>query len=332
MHSLFKKIFIVAGAVIVAVILFFVVLWLPVFNKVQPIEFGASFSKSYTESLDLDWQATYLAILDDLGVRRLRLSSEWDEIETSDSVYDFYALDWQIAEAEKRGTKILLAVGERQPRWPECHAPAWLSSAPREEVEERLLNFVKTVVERYKDSPALEMWQVENEPFLDIFGKCPRGNANFLRREIDLVKSLDDRPVLITDSGELSTWRRTAPLGDYFGTSIYRLVYSPLVGYYQHFFPPAFYRLKALLVGLPRDKVIISELQAEPWVSGGSITDMPISEQKNLMSPERVENHLNFARETGFSPAYLWGVEWWYWLKIQGDDSIWRSGKNLWQK
>jgi len=330
MHSLLKKILIVAGAIVVAVVLFFAVLWLPTFNRAQPTEFGASFSKSYAESMGLDWQETYLAILDDLEVRRLRLSSEWDEIETSDGLYDFSALDWQIAEAEKRGAKILLAVGERQPRWPECHAPAWLFLSPRGEVEERLLNFVKTVVERYKDSPVLEMWQVENEPFLNVFGECPRGNVNFLRQEIDLVKSLDDRPILITDSGELSTWRRTAHLGDYFGTSIYRLVYNPLVGYFHHFFPPAFYRLKAALVGLSREKVIISELQVEPWVSEGSIADMPLDQQKNLMGPERIENHIDFARKTGFSPAYLWGVEWWYWLKLKGDDSAWQVGRNLW--
>lgn len=287
--------------------MFLAVLWLPFFNKVQPVEFGVSFSKPYAESLGLDWRAAYSAVLDDLGVRYLRLSSEWDKIESSEGNYDFSALDWQMAEAEKRGAKVLLVLGDRQPRWPECHTPEWLAGAPQAEVHDRLLDFVKTVVLRYKNSSALEMWQVENEPLFNFFGECPRGDVNFLRQEIALVKSLDARPILITDSGELSTWRRTAHLGDYFGTTMYRVVYNQYFGYFHHFYAPAFYRLKAKLVGLSRDKVMISELQAEPWLKSDSVLFTPVAEQKNVMNPERLEKNLDFARRTGFSRAYLGG-------------------------
>lgn len=317
---------------LVAIVLFFIILWLPAFNRVQPIEFGISFSKSYAQSLGLDWQKVYLAILDDLRTRRLRLMSEWDEIELTEGNYNFEALDWQIAEAEKRDIEILLVVGERQPRWPECHIPSWLLEAPREKARERVIEFLKITVNRYKNSPAIKMWQVENEPLFNLFGKCPRGNKNFLKREIELVKSLDSRPILITDSGELSTWRKTAHLGDYFGTTLYRFVYNPYFGYFTHFWPPSFYRLKAKLVGLEKEKVIIAELQAEPWVKGGSILDTPLEEQKKIMGTGRIKGLLDFARKTGFSPAYIWGAEWWYWLREQGDDSVWKVGETLWQR
>ncbi len=293
------------------------------------MEFGASFSRPYAESLGLDWQAAYLAILDDLGAKYLRLGSEWDKIEESEGNYDFSALDWQLAEAEKRGVKVLLVVGNRQPRWPECHTPAWLSDSLDVEIKERTLEFIKVVVERYKNSPAVEMWQVENEPLLNIFGKCPKGDVSFLKEEIALVKTLDSRPVMITDSGELSTWSQTAHLGDFFGTSVYRVVHNPYTGYFYHFWAPASYRLKAKLVGLSLDKAIISELQAEPWLSDGAEYSAP-EEQKRMMSPERIEKQIDFATRTGFSRAYVWGVEWWYWLKEQGDDSVWQIGRKIW--
>ncbi len=319
----------IIGALFVIVVLFFAILWLPAFNRVQPIEFGVSFSKSYAQSLELDWQKIYLAILDDLKVKRLRLMSEWDEIEVASGVYDFEALDWQIKEAEKRGIEVLLVVGERQPRWPECHTPSWLSEVPRSEVQEKLKEFIKITVNRYKNSPAVVMWQVENEPLFNLFGKCPKSNKNFLKKEIELVRSLDNRPILITDSGELSTWRKTAHLGDYFGTTVYRFVYNPYFGYFTHFFPPSFYRLKAKLVGLEKERVIISELQAEPWVKGGSILKTPLDEQKRIMGIKRIEGLFDFARKTGFSPAYIWGAEWWYWLREEGDDSAWQVGKEI---
>ncbi|MFA5413030.1 MAG: beta-galactosidase [Patescibacteria group bacterium] len=331
MYSLFKKILIAIGATIVAMVLFLAVLWLPSFNSPKEIEFGVSFSKSYADYLELDWKETYLAILDDLGVKSVRLQSDWDKTELSEGIFDFSVLDWQMAEAEKRGVKVLLAVGKRQPRWPECHIPSWLAETPEVEIQDRALEFIKTMVLRYKDSPVLTMWQVENEPLLNAFGECPPGDINFLKREIALVKYLDDRPILITDSGELSTWRKTAHLGDYFGTTIYRRVYSTYFGYFRHFFAPAFYRLKAKMVGLSPEKVIISELQAEPWMPDGKESRGSLEDQKSVMDDEFIKRQIEFAQETRFFKAYIWGVEWWYWAKTQGDESIWDIGKNIWQ-
>lgn len=319
------------AAIIVTAALVLAALWLPFFNKKQPIKFGATFSKPYTESMGLDWQEAYIAILDDLRVPYLRLESEWDGIETTEGNYSFTALDWQIAEAEKRGVKVVLVIGNRQPRWPECHTPGWLFDATKTELEERTLDYVKTVVERYKNSPAVEMWQVENEPLLNLFGKCPAGHLNFLQQEIALVKSLDDRPVLITDSGELSTWNKTANLGDYFGTSVYRVVYNSHFGYFYHMFPPSFYRIKAEMVDLPLDRAFISELQAEPWLDGSGLGFSSPEEQEKMMNAEKIKKQADFASRTGFGRAYFWGVEWWYWLKKEGYGDEWQAGKEIFQ-
>ena len=86
---------------------------------------GASFAKETAQDLGVDWQANYLALLGDMGLRNFRLMSYWSQIEAERGTYNFDDLDWQFAEAEKVGAKITLSVGLRQPRWPECHQANW---------------------------------------------------------------------------------------------------------------------------------------------------------------------------------------------------------------
>jgi hypothetical protein len=39
-----------------------------------------------------------------------------------------------------------------------------------------------------------------------------------------------------------------------------------------------------------------------------------------------------FAKQTGLSKFYFWGVEWWYWLKTtQNQPGIWNEAKQLFQ-
>ena len=72
------------------------------------IAWGVTFSQPYTQNeLGLNWQETYLAILDDLKVDHIRLSAYWNTIEKKQSEYDFADLDWQVNEASKRDVKII---------------------------------------------------------------------------------------------------------------------------------------------------------------------------------------------------------------------------------
>jgi hypothetical protein len=76
----------------------------------------------------LGWTSTKRlnAIFSDLKIRHIRLVSYWKDIETSPGEYDFSKLDWQFDMANKYGAKVSLAMGMRQPRWPECHEPSWI--------------------------------------------------------------------------------------------------------------------------------------------------------------------------------------------------------------
>lgn len=295
------------------------------------ITYGASFSKPYAEDLGLDWKKVYISILDDLKIKSLRLIAYWPEIESEQGKLNFEDLDWQIEEARKRDVEVILAIGYKLPRWPECFYPSWTDKMKQPEKERQLLDMEKKIVEHYKNYPNVKMWQIENEPLVEWFGDCPKPSKELLEKEIKLVKSLDNRPILITDSGELSSWSETAHLGDVFGTTMYRTVWNQYLKIYLDywFIPPCFYRLKASLNRLPADKVIISELQAEPWFPRGFSEDVTLAEQYKSMDAEKLRKNLDYAKKTGFPKAYIWGVEWWYWLKEKGDDSVWKAGKEL---
>lgn len=291
---------------------------------------GVSFSPEYAGYLNYDPRKAYRAILDDWRFKYIRLPAQWDKLEKQKGIFDFRELDYLMDEAGQAGAKVTLVVGQKIPRWPECHIPDW-SRAEGEKYQEYLLNYISTVVKRYKSHPALEIWQVENEPFLAFGAECPETSPLLLKEELALVKSLDStHPTLVTDSGELSTWRKTANAADLFGTTMYRVVWSETLGYWNYDWLPAFfYRLKLWLNHRPVSGAYIMELQAEPWIPNSHINDTPLAEQYKSMDLKRLEKNIDYAGKTGMPRAYLWGAEWWYWLKEKGDITIYDYIKNL---
>ncbi len=297
----------------------------------EKITWGVNFSQKHAKNLGLDWKETYLALLDDLEANHLKVAAHWDLLEPEKNKYYFEDLDWQIKTAEEKGAKLLLVIGMKTPRWPECHIPEWAKGLTEEEQQERILNLVKEIVLRYRGRVSVWAWQVENEPFFP-FGECPRVDKNFLKKEIDLVKSLDSsHPIVISDSGEGSFWIRAAKFGDIVGTTMYKRVWFHQVGIYVHYpFPPTFYWRKAQIIKKIFDKkVIVVELQAEPW-GPKLLYDSPIEEQEKTMNLEQFQKNVEFARKTGFDRFYFWGAEWWYWMKEkQNQPEIWEEAKKL---
>ncbi len=295
------------------------------------LAWGVSFSPEQAEYLGLDSRQAYRAILDELNIKHLRLSAYWDRIEKRPGQFDFSELDWQMDEASRHHAQVVLAIGRRLPRWPECHAPAWSAQLDEAAIQAHILRLDQRMIERYRNHPALSLWQVENEPFLTIFGKCPPIARDFVVNEITLVKTLDPhRKVMVVDSGELSTWLRSAHLADILGSTMYRVVWHPWFGYvaHEHTIPMAFYRLKAWLVRKPLQDIYIAELQAEPWAPDG-LTNTTIDEQIAIMDPQFFSRTIQFAGSSGFPRIYLWGAEWWYFMKLQGHPEYWEMVKRL---
>jgi hypothetical protein len=296
-------------------------------RRAAPPSFGVTFSTKYAKELGLDWKAAYAATLDDLGVRKLRIPVYWDEAEPEADRLEWTEVDWMLEEAAKRGAEVILAVGRKTPRWPECHVPGWAAGLDPVSQQGRVLKFLEAEIRHFQAYPAVRVWQVENEPLFH-FGKCPPPDREFLKREILLVRGLDARPVMVTDSGELSTWIRTASLGDVLGISMYRLVWNKYLGEIYWPVSPLYYTDRINLLNPVVKKVIISELQAEPWFRK-PVAETPLTEQFEQMNPERLRDNVDFAVSTGASEIYLWGVEWWYWLKSQGEPELWQAARGL---
>jgi len=305
-------------------------------GQVEPapkVAFGVTFSQTFAEDMSLDWQKTYLAMLDDLRVRKLRLVAYWPRIEPNQGNYSFEDLDWQIKEAGRRDAEVILVIGRKVPRWPECHIPDWAKNLSELKQQERILLLLTEIVKHYSGNETIKAWQVENEPFLSGFGVCPEFDKQFLDKEIALVRQLnfEQRPIVVTASGELSSWLKPARRADIFGTTLYRIVWIEKIGHFKYPIPAVFYYKRAKLVKCLTDvkKMIIIELQAEPW-SPSSINETAVWKQAKSMDLDKFKGIIDYAQRTGFEEAYLWGVEWWYWKKEHGNNALWQEAKKLW--
>ncbi|MFY9462255.1 MAG: beta-galactosidase [Candidatus Sungiibacteriota bacterium] len=313
--------------------LFLIALWFLTQPLTVPADFiyGVTFSLPYTrDTLGLDWQKAYLAILDDLKVRYIRIPAYWVELEKEKGKYDFGDLDFMVREAEKREAQVILAVGEKLPRWPECHIPAWAEQESREDRHRALLNLIDKIVERYRGASHIRYWQVENEPFLP-FGGCKDYDKYFVDAEISRVKSLDSRPIVVTDSGELSVWAQAYKRADVFGTTLYRTIWNKYIGIFTYPLRPGYFRMKQRLMELSYGKkpLIVVELQAEPWLLVRP-PDVSLETQLRLMNVEKFKQYLDYERQTAIPEVYLWGAEWWYWLKEKHNKpEMWDEAKKL---
>lgn len=303
--------------------------------KTKQIEYGVTFSAPYAEGLGLEWKKVYTEMFKDLKPKYIRLSAYWNSVEKQRGEIDFSDLDFQVDEAVKNNAKIVIGVGRRLPRWPECHDPQWIKGLSQSSLKNAQLSYVEAVVTHFSDRSNVIAWQVENEPFLSTFGICPQLDTEILDAEINLVKKLDPvRPVIITDSGELSFWMYSGARGDIFGTTFYRYVFSDVFKrYWTNHIPALYYRFKGGMLSIlhPGKPIVIMELEAEPWTTKG-IPNTPIDEQFKTMGINNFETIVKIAGSTGFSPQYLWGVEWWYWMKEKGHPEFWNKAAGLFQK
>ena len=137
--------------------------------------FGVSFSLKQCRGFEVDPKAALKFLLKEVGLRRFRLMSYWDEHELSCGEYNFKELDWQFDLIEEYGGEVSLCLGVRQPRWPENHLPQWVLSLSSSEFKKELIKFNTKVVQRYKKRESLVSWQLENEALNRSFGV----NGNF---------------------------------------------------------------------------------------------------------------------------------------------------------
>jgi hypothetical protein len=293
---------------------------------------GASLSIKACRQFGLDPAEVLRAAMEDLGMKRFRLMSYWDELEPNRGSYDFSSLDTQLdLIAQDPSAEVSLCLGLRQPRWPECHPPEWAKQLTSEELSQQVRAFNQTVIERYEPyfDTTITSLQLENEAYNTGIGECLDVSKKRIRAELkDIKDSALSIPVIQTTSNSW-TLPLHKPRPDIVGFSIYLYQFQNGKKSRWHL-PASLYRLRAFIARrLLRMDVFCHELQAEPWGPRSTEVLSP-DEQLALMDARRIQDHVAFARRAGFHVIDLWGLEWWYWLKqTHARDQEWQTVKKL---
>lgn len=292
--------------------------------------FGVSYSLHRCSELGLNKKRVLRAALKELGFKRVRLMSYWNIHEPKRGKYDFKELDWQLDMASQYGAQVSLCIGKRQPRWPECHMPDWAKKLPKEEWYGALYTYIRVVVNRYKNHPALHSWQLENEALLKKFGHCEDQDYSRkrLQKEYEIIRRLDAKhPIIMTlsDSWGLPLKK---PTPDLYAMSLYRITINKRGNYVHSTRPAAIYKIRCHVIGLLKHRpVFIHELQAEPWLST-AITNIAVEQQIKWMDENQIIQNISYGLKTGMRPIDLWGLEWWYYLKVRHKQpAIWKAIK-----
>lgn len=297
------------------------------------IRYGITWSIPYAQFLGVDSQDGLEAVLSDMDIKHVRIPAYWPLIEPTPDLLQTDWLQAQLDIVQKHGAKATVVLGARQPRWPECWIPDWALALTEDEQKAAQLVYIDHVFETIKDHPAVGAWQIENEATLRSFMKC-RGNDNaFVKKEIDLIRAMEQsrpnpRPIVTTESGELTSWLTFATRVDRVGFSTYRVVRQSSGNVFRYsLIPPWFYSRKALLTSWILKDTYVSEFQMEPWAT----TDIRYATQADndeTFSVRDVEKHFDFAERMNYQQIDLWGAEWWYWMKTQqGNEGYWNAIK-----
>lgn len=302
-------------------------------------KWGATLSSKECRAWGVDIYKLLNLAVDELNIRQFRIMSYWDEIEATRGQYNFKNLDKLLSLASKKGASVSLCLGLRQPRWPEVHEPDWAyqlrmagSTPGREGIPgydiwmTELNGFIAEVVKRYKNHPAIDSWQLENEALNRSFGINGDFNRKRLRDELSLVKMLDKKhPVIMSTSNSFALPVRR-PRPDYFGFSWYTVQFKN-GRYSQSFFGPLHYVLRGWMIRLLTGReVFIHELQCEPWGAKAN-TEMNLEEMNASMNVSQLKFNLNSAEKSKLKPYFLWGLEWWYAMKMRGEEQWWEVVK-----
>ena len=309
--------------------------------------YGVDFSCRQAVWLGEDCHAAYTAILEQLDVRHVRLSAYWDEIEPRPGVYDFSTLDWQIDEAAQHGVAVTLTVGIKGQRAPEFYLPDWVragrpipdggSPADNPAIAAAALDFVRATVAHEAGRPEIEVWQVENEPYVHFWHTAHDWSLPewFVDEEAQVVRAGDSehRPLLITHASWFrtdGTWKQVLKTADIVGEAVYsRRQRGPFAGIYLYPF-----RIGPLTPDLPGQErtarsehkaLWISELQGEPFEAPWVDVRAPNAGPFPSMTPALLQANLTLASRSGAERAFLWGAEWWYYrLTVDHDPSFWQ--------
>ncbi len=286
---------------------------------------GITFSNRHAQQLGLPIAAS-LKQATRFGFSHIRLGAYWSDLEVAPGVFKWKSLIQQLEICERAQQPVVLVIGAKAPRWPEYYIPEWYDQyfVESEQFAQHLLTYLEKLLARVKSFSCITHWQVENEPFMPITvneKKLTIPEA-LLEREVKLVRSLDNRPVIVSAFGNHGGFdgslQRVALHADVLGVDLYPKIFT------TQLFGKSFYTgvvARSLLVWQlhkVHKPIWLTELQAEPWEKNESGYT---SEHPKSISVQQLENNLQFAQSLPVMKTLLWGFEYWLWRQQHhGDD------------
>lgn len=144
----------------------------------------------------------------------------WAAIETSDGLFDFKRLDFLVAEAERRGQKVLLPLGmtpRSHSRRPDEPCPYGAGQAAPPVQLEPWIRFVQAVARRY--AGRVEAYEIWNEPdSREFFSGTPAELVELQRAATKEIRRLDPRAKIVS-SGPSSVNARNMDWLDRYATA-----------------------------------------------------------------------------------------------------------------
>jgi hypothetical protein len=270
----------------------------------------------------------------------VRLPIYWELVQPSPDELDFSSVDSLLAviathdATSESPTRVVLTVGARNFTYPELHMPAWAGARSQPNLDGAQSGvayraYFDASITRYRASPLLFAWQVENEP-LDYVAAAMTGDdrisASQLSWEMAEVHELDPRheavtttynglntavdmlelwaPPLVTHMGTVGHPNATLQVGDALGLDLYidgpsvplRHVTSLELRSEWKEQTVAFWAARARDAG---KELWLTEMQAQPWDSSGTFAP------KDLVASARDY------RQEPLEVVLLWGVQTW---------------------
>lgn len=290
-----------------------------------------------------EWCASVLdRLLKETGVRAVRLSVQWDEVEPREGRFDFSVTDALVHAAGRNHATVMLSVGMKAQRHPEYYIPDWATAgldlpdgaviSDSEPLRARALAMIEATVRHYGTEPLIDSWGAENEAYI----ASHRSDRWSLSREyvaavVGVIHANDPlgRPVSINHAQHFvmdQRWRDALADSDILGQSMYPHRNGAVFGVkvvanimeIGALMPN--YAYQAELAARAGKQFWVTELQGEPWTEVDSRLITPENPSDNLVAADLKAN-IRYARRTGASRIYLWGAEWWLYQQGLGDTS-----------
>jgi hypothetical protein len=282
----------------------------------------------------------------------VRLPVYWEDVEPTPATLDFSSVDELMAVVENhnrtapRPTRVVLTIGARNFLYPELHMPAW--AGPREQPYlDRAQSappyraYFDGALLRYRSSPLLYAWQVEDEPFDYVLGDSTgddRITASQLSWEIGELHRLD--PTHKVETSTFDAWNVTLDMLQVYAPPLLTALGSNPTGHSQaaldaadalgldvyvdtpstplRFTSPdlrSVWKQQAIAFWAQRARaqgkdLWLAEMQAQPWALSTGFTP------SNLVTTARDY------RQESLQVVLLWGVETWL------QDPAWMSAAN----